>query len=133
MLAVGLVQALVGAGVLLRTPSQVSEKRTRIAADPAGFTTSEIERMNGVMSRFAIVKYTEGALILAGLGLLAYGSLDDRPTLEGIGIGLAASTAVLLGMDLTAEGRGGAYQTRLRGFQPTVTTSGLYLGYTTVF
>jgi hypothetical protein len=69
----------------------------------------------------------------AGLGLFAYGSLDERPTLEGIGIGLAASTAVLLGLDLTAEGRGDAYLTRLRGFQPTVTTSGLYLGYTTVF
>jgi hypothetical protein len=133
VLAIGLLQAAVGTGLILRTDGQVLERRLRIDQDAAGFQRDEQERMEGVMSRFPIALYTEVILGAAGLGLLAYGAQQNHATLKGIGLGLAVQCAVMLGLDYVAAQRGQRYLSTLQGFALTASRDGVTVNWGTEF
>jgi hypothetical protein len=124
VLVMSLFEVVAGTGVLLRTNAQVAELRVQLERDPAGFRMVERARMAGVMTRFTFVQVTEIALIAAGLGLFSYGKLTHRKGFEGVGVGLAASTSVLLGLDVMAAERGSRYLSALNAFEPVVTSTG---------
>jgi hypothetical protein len=125
VLVISLFEVVAGTGVLLRTSAQVADLRLQLERDPAGFRAAEQERMEGVMTRFTFVQVTELALIAAGLGLFTYGKLSRRKAFEGVGVGLAASTSVLFGLEVMAADRGSRYLSALNAFEPVVTSDGV--------
>jgi hypothetical protein len=133
VLAIGLLQAAVGTGLILRTDGQVAERERRIAHDAAGFQRDELARMEGVMSRFTVAMYTELAVGAAGLGLLAYGARQAQPTLQGIGLGLAIQCAVMLSLDFAAAQRGQRYLDALQGVSLSASRGGLAVGWQGTF
>lgn len=122
--AVGLVELAAGIVLLARTDGQVRDRRARIARDPAGFKRDETERMDRVASEFTLLKWTEIGLLAGGLGLFSWGALDEKRTLQGVGLGLAAQSAVMLTLDLFAAARADTYLDDLHAFQPSAAAQG---------
>jgi hypothetical protein len=133
VLAIGLLQAAVGTGLILRTDGQIAERRIRIDQDLAGFRRDERERMEGVMSRFKVALYTELGVGALGLGLLAYGARQDRSTLKGIGLGLALQSTAMLGLDYFAAQRGQRYLDAIHGFALSASPGGVSVGWAAAF
>jgi len=126
--AVSLIQIAAGAVLLVRTDGQVADLETQIAKDPAGYRRDETRRMDAVSREFTWLTWGEIALIAAGAGLGTYGALAKKDTLEGVGIGLAAQSAVMLTLDLFASARAERYRDDLARFHPT-TSSASPLGF----
>ena len=118
VLAIGILQVAVGAGLLVRTDAQIAEHDARIAADPAGFKHAERARLDGVLRRFKVAEYIEAGAAAAGLGLVAYGEAARQPLATGIGAGLAAQSALMLGLDYLVDRRAQCYAAALSGFNP---------------
>lgn len=69
LIAVGLIQLVVGGTVAFRTDAQVAALVQQLAASPATFQTAELPRMAVVMRNFELYKLVEISLVLIGVGL----------------------------------------------------------------
>jgi hypothetical protein len=104
---VGVIQAAVGGAVLLRTDRQVAALAERVPREPAEVRRDETARMEKVMAGFRAYKAVEVAIIALGVALallFPYGS-----ALHAAGAGCLAQGALMLVLDLFAEGRAHAY------------------------
>jgi len=107
LLAVGLVQLVVGGTILLRTPGQRARLLRQLHASPAAYRSEETARMVRVQRSFVLYKRIEIGLLALGLALAsidAYGR-----TLYAIGMGLILEAGLMLALDLRAERRGARY------------------------
>jgi cyanate permease len=118
IMAIGLIQCIVGYNVYARSDDQRKAIVYKMDLNPDAIKQNEIPRMETVMKNFAVYRWVEMALLLAGLMLaILYRNNDAKAMLFGIGIGLAIQAALMLGADYFAEKRGAAY---LKGLQDWV-------------
>jgi hypothetical protein len=119
LFGVGLIQLLVGAVVFLRTDAQVAALDKKIALEPAAFKRDERARIGKVNTQFIVLAVVESALIAGGTAMAVLGAQNDCcRTTQGVGLGLAAEGAVMLGLDLFAAARARDYTISLDRFDP---------------
>lgn len=107
LIAIALIQLVVGSSVYLRTDNQLAQLRDKLVTAPAATTQAELTRMNVVMQGFSLYKTIEIALLIVGAGLLALMQRSDFAA--GIGAGLVVQSAFMLCLDMFAEARGQDY------------------------
>ncbi|HYO73870.1 MAG TPA: hypothetical protein VEU33_48165 [Archangium sp.] len=117
LIAVGLIQLVVGGTVAFRTDAQVAALAQQLAASPSAFQLAEVPRMEVVMRNFELYKGVEIALLLVGVGL-AY-AFRRKELVYGVGVGLVMQASLMLVLDLFAEKRGDDYLAAIRAL-PTV-------------
>ncbi len=114
LVAIAVIQLVVGGTVYLRTESQVAALTAQLNSAPAQFKSDELKRMDVVTKNFSLYKGIEMVLLTAGLLLVAFAQKSDLAT--GIGAGLLLQSAFMLCLDLFAEARGKEYLQALAGF-----------------
>lgn len=107
LVAIALMQMVVGGTIHLRTDTQLSTLSAQLQANPAALKTEEITRMQTVMKNFSIYKAVEMLLLIVGVGMIAFFQRHDMAA--GIGIGLVLQAAVTLTLDIFAEARRADY------------------------
>lgn len=107
LVAIALMQLVVGASVYLRTDTQLSTLSVQLKADPAALKAEETTRMQTVMKNFSIYKTVEMVLLIVGVGMIAFLQRNDMAA--GIGVGLVLQAAFTLTLDIFAEARGADY------------------------
>ncbi len=112
LMAVALIQLVVGGTVAWRTDGQVAALTTQLAASPAAFQAAEVPRMEVVMRNFEIYKLIEVGLLLSGVALTYF--FRRKELVYGIGLGLVLQSSLMLVLDLFAEKRGDTYLTTVR-------------------
>lgn len=112
LVAVALIQLVVGWTVYFRTDRQARDLHTLLAKDPPAYASAEVPRMETVRKSFRIYKAIEIALLVAGLAGMFL--LRDRPALYWASLGLALQAALMLVFDLFAERRADVYVEQIR-------------------
>lgn len=112
LVAVALIQIVVGSTVYFRTDAQVLGLHIQLAADPGGYLDAELPRMEKVRRSFTVYKIIEIALL--ALGAAGYFLFRERQTLLAVCLGLLLQSALMLALDLVAEHRAGAYMEHIR-------------------
>jgi hypothetical protein len=111
LVAIALMQIVVGSSVYLRTDAQLSALSVQLQANPAALKTTETSRMQTVMKSFSIYKAIEMVLLVVGVGVIAF--LQRYAMAAGIGVGLVLQAAFTLALDIFAEARGANYLSAL--------------------
>ncbi len=117
VVAVGVLQLVVGVAVYFRTDAQVSRLDHALEVDAREYRTHELERIRRVNREFTFLKWTEIGLAAGGVGLAVVGAQTNRDTLKGIGIGLAVQSVAMLALDLLAADRAHEYTDALGNFR----------------
>ena len=86
LVAVALLQILVGASVYLRTDSQVSALSAQLQTNPAALKAEETTRMQTVMTNFSIYKAVEMLLLIVGVGVGMIAFWQRHDMAAGIGV-----------------------------------------------
>lgn len=107
LVAIALMQMVVGASVYLRTDTQLSTLSAQLKVNPAALKVEETTRMQTVMKNFSIYKAVEMVLLIVGVGMIAF--LQRHDMAAGIGVGLVLQAAFTLTLDIFAEARGADY------------------------
>jgi hypothetical protein len=107
LIAIALIQTVVGATVYLRTDGQLAQLTQQIASAADATHQSELARMETVMKNFTVYKFIEIVLLGLGVGLIAF--LQRQDWAAGIGAGLVLQSAFMLTLDIFAEARGQDY------------------------
>jgi peptidoglycan/LPS O-acetylase OafA/YrhL len=115
LMALGLVQTIVGFNIYTRTDKQKSDIAYNIGMEPASYAKhTELPRMEKVMKNFVIYRWVEIAFIIAGLVLIfLFRSNPDKAFWYGLGLALTIQSATMLGADYFAEQRGEIYSKQL--------------------
>ena len=116
LLAIGLIQCVVGYTVYARTDKQKADVAYNIGMEPAAYVKqTEMPRMKTVMKNFIIYRWVEIILIITGLILIfLYRSNPDKTFWYGFGLALAIQAVIMLGADYFAEKRGKVYTAQLQ-------------------
>jgi hypothetical protein len=111
LLAIGLMQTVVGYTVYARTDKQKADIAYNIGMESAAYVKQvEMPRMKTVMKSFVIYRWIEIAFIITGLILIfLFRSNPDKSFWYGFGITLALQAVIMLGADYFAEQRGEVY------------------------
>ena len=112
LIAVGLIQLVVGGTVAFRTDAQVAALTLQLASSPSAFQTAEVPRMEVVMRNFELYKLVEIALLLVGVALTY--AFRRKEVVYGVGVGLVMQASLMLVLDLFAEKRGDEYLAAIR-------------------
>lgn len=115
LLAIGLIQMVVGYSVYSRTDKQKADIAYNIGMEPVNYVKqTELPRMKTVMKNFVIYRWVEIAFIITGLVLIfLFKSNPDKSFWYGFGIALAIQAIIMLGADYFAEKRGKLYVNEL--------------------
>ena len=116
LLAIGLIQVVVGYSVYSRTDKQKADIAYSIGMDPVNYVKqTELPRMKTVMKSFVIYRWVEIAFIIAGLVLIfLFRTNVDKTFWYGFGVALAIQAVIMLGADFFAEKRGKVYTEELK-------------------
>ena len=116
ILAIGLIQMVVGYSVYSRTDNQRKDIAYNIGIEPVSFVKhTEHPRMKKVMKNFIIYRRVEIAFIITGLVLIfLFRSNADKTFWYGFGVALAIQAVIMLGADYFAEQRGKVYTEELQ-------------------
>jgi hypothetical protein len=111
LLAIGLIQMVVGYSVYSRTDKQKADIAYNIGMEPVTYIKqTEQPRIKTVMKNFVIYRWVEIAFIIAGLVLIfLFKSNPDKSFWHGFGVALAIQAFIMLGADYFAEKRGQVY------------------------
>jgi hypothetical protein len=112
LVAIALIQIVVGGTVYFRMDAQVATLHRQLASDPPAYVAAELPRMEKVRKSFTVYKAIEIALL--GLGLAGFFLLRDRQTLYAGSLGLILQSAMMLALDLVAERRADIYMDQIR-------------------
>ncbi len=107
LMAIALIQIVVGASVYFRSPKDIQRVSRYIQSEPAHIAQREIPRMQLVMANFSVYKIIEIGLLV--LGLLMFVFLRQHALWRGVGMGLMLQAGFMLGLDFLAENRGRVY------------------------
>jgi hypothetical protein len=107
LLAVGLIQLVVGGTVFLRTPGQVARLAEQLRSSPSAYQAEETARMRRVQRRLVLYNRVEIGLLASGLALASIEGYGR--TVYAVGMGLMLEAGLMLALDLRAEGRGHRY------------------------
>lgn len=116
LIAIGLIQCVVGFTVYSRTDEQKKDIAYNIGLEPVSYVKqTELPRMQTVMKSFVVYRWVEIAFIITGLLLIfLFSSNPDRFFWYGFGVALAIQAVIMLGADFFAEKRGKVYIIELR-------------------
>ena len=116
LLAIGLIQIVVGYPVYCRTDKQKSDIAYNMGMEPVAYVTqTELPRMKPVMKNFIIYRWVEIVFIITGLVLIfLFKSNPDKSFWYGFGVALAIQAVIMLGADYFAEKRGKVYTEELQ-------------------
>jgi hypothetical protein len=112
MIAIALIQITVGDSVYERSPKDITRVTEIIQSDKTRIQSEEIPRMEVVMKNFAIYRWAEIVLLIAGIAMYFY--FQPSTLLKGLGLGLVIQAGFMLLLDYFAESRGGVYLDYLR-------------------
>jgi hypothetical protein len=112
---VALIHFAVGVSVYRRSPEDSRRVTAFVQNEPHKIESEEIPRMRQVMRQFAVLRWSEIGLFLAGLGLFFF-FRSGNAFWAGIGMGLAVQAGLSLFLDFLAELRGHAYLEVLLNF-----------------
>lgn len=112
LVAVALIQLVVGGTVYFRTDAQTLALHKQLASDPHGYVAAETPRMEKVQKSFVIYRWIEISLL--ALGVLGCFLFRDRQTLLAVSMGLMLQSALMLAMDFVAERRAEVYVEQIR-------------------
>ena len=107
LVAIALIQLVVGGGVFDRTDGQVAALVEQRRTDSVAFHGAEGARMAQVMANFQVYKAIEIAILVAGAALVLL--YRNRASLAAIGVGCMLQGGAMLVFDLFAEVRGQTY------------------------
>ncbi len=107
LVAVALVQLVVGATVYLRSDVQLERLTRQQQQQPAAFKADESARLRTVLDNFAIYKRIEIGLLALGMALVVL--LRARPFWFAFGLGLVLQAALMLALDQLAQARARDY------------------------
>lgn len=107
LIAVALIQLVVGSTVYLRNDAQVASLQQQLRADPAAFKAAETPRMKAVIANFALYRSLELGLLALGMALVVL--LRNREFWFAFGLGLVLQAALMLALDYFAERRAHEY------------------------
>ncbi len=115
LLAIGLIQLVVGYTVFSRTDKQKTDIAYNIGMEPVNYVKqTEKPRMDKVMKNFVVYRWIEIAFIAAGVVLVfLFRANPDKSFWYGLGMALALQAIIMLGADYFAEKRGKIYITEL--------------------
>lgn len=115
LLAIGIIQVVVGYTVYARTDKQRNDIAYNMGIEPASYVKQvEMPRMRTVMKNFTIYRWVEIVFIIAGIILIfLFRTNPERSFWYGLGITLTIQAAIMLGADYFAEKRGAVYTNSL--------------------
>jgi hypothetical protein len=115
LLAIGLVQIIVGYSVYSRTDKQMADIAYNIGMEPVAYVKqTEQPRMKTVMKNFAVYRWVEVAFMITGIVLIFLFKSDPGKSFwYGFGVALAIQATFMLGADYFAEKRGKIYLNEL--------------------
>jgi hypothetical protein len=115
LLAIGLIQFIVGYTVYSRTDKQKADIAYNIGMEPANYVKqTELPRLKTIMRSFVIYRWVEIAFIITGLALIFVFRLNaDKTFWYGFGVALVIQAVIMLGADYFAEKRGKIYTDQL--------------------
>ena len=116
LLAIGLIQMVIGYSVYSRTDKQKTNIAYNIGIEPVNYVKqTELPRMKIVMKNFVIYRWVEIAFIITGLILIFLFRLNtDKTFWYGFGVALAIQAVIMLSADYFAEKRGKVYTSELQ-------------------
>lgn len=115
LIAVGLIQGIVGYTVYSRSNQQRKDTAYQMGLEPVPFVkTNELPRMQKVMKSFSILMIVEIVLLVVGIGLFLYfNKSTDKMFWKGLGLSLAIMALLSGVLDFLAEKRGKQYTSEL--------------------
>lgn len=115
LLAIGMIQVVVGYTVYSRTDKQKADIAYNIGMEPVNYAKqTEMPRMEKVMKNFVIYRWVEIAFIISGLILIfVFKTNPEKSFWYGLGLALAIQAIIMLGADYFAEKRGKVYVAEL--------------------
>jgi len=117
LILVGIMHLVVGITVYRKSDGQRTDIVYAFDMDPSKLKNEETPRMDKVMKNFVVLRYTEIALLLAGIALiLMFRHNDQKLFWYGFGIALSAEAFISLILDFFAEKRGLEYFEALKLF-----------------
>jgi hypothetical protein len=114
LLAVAILQLVVGFTVYKRSPLDETRVKSMIEVQFDKIENEEIPRMQLVMKNFVVYRWVE--IVLAIIGILHYLFLGRTEWLKGFGLGLSLQSVLMLLLDFFAEHRGQIYLKFLNDF-----------------
>lgn len=116
LIAIGLIQCIVGYTVYSRTDEQKKDIAYNMGLDPISYVRQkELPRMEKVMTSFVVYRWVEIVFIITGLILIFIFRLNqERSFWYGFGVALAIQAMIMLGADYFAEKRGKIYTEELQ-------------------
>jgi polyferredoxin len=114
---IGLLLGVVGYTVYKRSDGDRRRNVYAYDMNPSELKEKELPRMKTVMKNFAIYRYTEIFLLLAGAGLYIYFIRNfSHDFWRGFGLALAVMALLALTADFFAERRGKVYTRGIESF-----------------
>jgi hypothetical protein len=107
LVAVGLIQIVVGSAVYLKSDKQIETFSAQVQSAPATYKAEELKRMDVVNKNFTLYKWIEVALLLAAIATTLIVSRNS--SWYAAAIGLLVQSALMLTADLFAEHRAHHY------------------------
>ncbi len=116
LLAIGIIQCVVGFTVYTRSDKQMKDVAYNIGIEPVNYVNQqELPRMKTVMKNFVTYRWVEIAFIIAGLVLIfLFRENTERSFWYGFGVALLIQSLLMLGADFFAEQRGKGYMEELQ-------------------
>lgn len=107
LIAVALIQLVVGGTVYLRSDAQIAQLQQQAREAPAEFKRDEAARMRVVIANFELYRRIEISLLALGMAIVVL--LRNREFWFAFGLGLVLQAGFMLALDHFAEARTHAY------------------------
>lgn len=107
LIAVALIQWVVGGTVFLRSDAQMAQLQQQAREAPADFKRGEAARMRTVLANFELYRRIEIGLLALGMALVVL--LRHREFGFAFGLGLVLQSGFMLALDQFAEARAHEY------------------------
>jgi hypothetical protein len=116
MIAVGALQALVGAIIFFRTDAQLARLERLLDQNPTELRARELSRIRRINLQFELLAATESLLLVGGAITATAGAARRNDLLKGVGLGLVIESVATLALDLVAAQRALRYTSSLTRF-----------------
>jgi hypothetical protein len=107
LIAVALIQLVVGGTVYLRSDAQIAQLQQQAREAPAVFKSEEAARMRSVIASFELYRRIEIGLLALGMAIVVL--LRNREFWFAFGLGLVLQSGFMLALDHFAEARAHEY------------------------
>ena len=107
LIAVALIQLVVGGTVYLRSDTQAAQLQQQARDAPAEFKRAETARMKTVIANFELYRSIEIGLLALGMAIVVL--LRNREFWFAFGLGLVLQSGFMLSLDHFAEARAHDY------------------------